>query len=191
MVTILGHRGYLGAIVERRWRELGDSDHVVNCIFPDNIALCRRLGAGTILVSSDAIADGSQYGDAKRDIEAIAGAVVVRSGIVDVRKRHVVAYDNWYCNPLTPLEWADLAYEKRDQPGVHVAGREVLSRWEVAAAVRSVFGGEPARPTLHEMTLDRTQPRDRERPPLRDALLQFREWLAQGAERERMAAGHA
>ncbi len=180
MVTVLGHRGYLGAVVERRWRELGvGGDYVVNCLFPDDIDLIGRLaGPGVILVSSDAIAEDGTYAAGKRAVELYADeATVIRAGVVDIRKRHDVAYTTWLCNPLTPLEWADLAYEVRDKPGLHVAGRGSLTRYDVASAVASVFGGPLPQPKAVYPGRTRCQVPDRPRPSLTDALVEFREWL--------------
>jgi len=181
MVTVLGHSGYLGSIVERRWREKGwDGDYVVVCF--DDLPLIWRLarsGVGVIVPSTDAINEGSEYAARKRQIEdatVFADIVVIRAGIVDLRKSHRFAYCKWECNPLTPLEWADLAWEKRDQPGVHVAGREPLTRFAVANAVSMVFDTKPPKKRCGT-ALNRLQPQDRERPDILTALREFREWL--------------
>lgn len=179
MTTVLGHRGYLGKVVERRWHEMGwTGDYVVVCLTPDNLPLLRRLAArpGVIVPSTDAIAEDGEYAAAKREVEDIAGLVVIRAGIVDTRKRHRDGYLNWYANPLTPLEWADLAWEKRDQPGVHVAGGEVITRWGIGSNVADIFGGPQPVRRVHPGDLDRAQPPDRERS-LRTALYDFRDWL--------------
>lgn len=179
MTTVLGHRGYLGAVVARRWAEIGETGDYVVCTF-DDLDLIRRLarsGPGVIVPSTDAIAEDTPYAARKRAIEAIPGIVVIRSGIVDTRKRYAAAYTNWYCNPLTPLEWANLAWEKRDQPGVHIAGREPTSRYRVARLVNSVWGGLPPEPVLADHRSDRRQPADGERPPVGVGLLQYRDWL--------------
>lgn len=179
MVTVLGHSGYLGSIVERRWRENGwDGDYIV-CTF-DDLALIRRLarsGPGVIVPSTDAIAEDGEYADRKREIEDIPGLVVIRAGIIDVRRKrqHPVAYCGWECNPLTPLEWAELAWEVRDRPGVHVAGREPLTRFAVASAVAQVFGYDSPIKRCGKK-LNRLQPIDRPRPDIVTALEEFREW---------------
>ena len=178
MVTVLGHRGYLGAVVARRWAELGETGDYVICTF-DDLDLIRRLartGAGVIVPSTDAIAEDTPYAERKRAIEALEGITVIRSGIVDIRKQPRIGYLDWWCNPLTPLEWAELAFEKRDQPGLHVAGREPYSRHHVAAIVASMWGGIDPVPMTGQ-PLDRRQPQDRPRPPLSDAVRAFREWL--------------
>lgn len=178
MVTVLGHRGMLGSVVQRRWLELGDTDHVVNCIRPDDIAVSRAF-PGLIQPSTDAIAEDTEYAATKRDIEAIPGIVVIRSGIVDITRQPTVAYLNWWCNPLTPLEWADLAYEKRDEPGVHIAGRERISRHAVTWAVSHVFEWPFDRYQMGvaPVELNRMQEPDRDRPNLLQALRAYRDWL--------------
>ena len=175
MVTVLGHRGMLGSVVARRWAELGaDGDYIVNCTYPDDLALITRLASrpGLIQPSSDAIDEATDYAAGKRAIEAIPGIVVIRCGIVDITKQPAVAYRNWYCNPLTPLEWADLAWEVRDHPGVHVAGRETVSRYDIAKmlAVSGLVLGRVS-------GLSRVQPIDRPRPPLAEALADYLVWL--------------
>lgn len=177
MVTVLGHQGYLGKVVERRWRELGATgDYVVVCLTPDNLPLLRRLAArpGVIVPSTDAIAEDTEYAATKREVEDIAGLVVIRAGIIDIRKKN--DDDNSFCNPLTPLEWADLAWELRDQPGVHVAGRNLTSRATVGAAIRRAFRLERKDP-IRGPYINRTQPSDREWPNVWDAVQTFADWL--------------
>jgi len=176
MTTVLGHRGYLGSIVKRRWEQMGwDGDYVI--VTFDDLPLIRRLaksGAGVIVPSTDAITERTAYAARKREIESIDGLVVIRAGIVDIRKSHEFAYCRWECNPLTPLEWADLAWEKRDQPGIHVAGREPLTRYAVASAVSQVFG-TPKPKRRCGAYLDRTQSQDRDRPDIVTALTEWRD----------------
>ena len=175
MVTVLGERGMLGSVVARRWRELGDTDHTVNCIRPDDLEWSRKLPK-LVQPSTDAIAEDTPYAATKRWLELIPGAVTIRSGLVDITRQPAAAYDDWWCNPLTPLEWADLAYEMRDRPGVHVAGREPITRYDIAVLVANVFGGPlPARVTGGPRS--RVQPPDRERPSLWQALRDYRAWL--------------
>lgn len=178
-MTVLGHRGYLGSVVERRWAELGATgDYVVVCLTPEDLPLLRRLaGPGVIVPSSDCVNEVDEYAAGKRAIEQIPGLTVIRSGIVDTRKQYASMFTNWYCNPLTPLEWADLAWELRDQPGVHPAGRESASRFEVADIVHDLWGGLRPRRAVAAGRKDRRQPVDRERPPLREALRAYRDWL--------------
>lgn len=175
MVTVLGERGMLGQVVARRWLELGDTDHVVNCIRPDDLKLTwREL---PISPSTDAIAEDTEYAATKRELEEIPGLVVIRSGIVDITRQPSHAYDYWMCNPLTPLEWADLAYEMRDTPGVHIAGRETVSRYDVAKAVAYTFGTEQPVMMSGGPVRSRVQTPDRIRPSLWDALIAYRDWL--------------
>lgn len=195
MVTVLGENGYLGAVVKRRWLELGDSDHVINCIRPDDLLLSERLAEDGRLIqpSTDAIAEGSSYARTKRILERIPGAVIIRAGIVDIRHDLTTAYLNWRCNPLTPLEWADFAWSVRDRPGLHITGREGVSRYELAALVAELWERPAPARGWAEVPLSRVQsatdPLDRvgmpakdwkpgrRWPPLREALIEFREWL--------------
>ena len=177
MVTVLGHRGYLGAVVARRWAELGETGDYVICTF-DDLDLIRRLartGAGVIVPSTDAIAEDTPYAERKRAIEAIPGITVIRSGIVDTRKANT--YGNWWCNPLTPLEWADLAHEHRDTPGVHVAGRERMTRFDIGWDICNAFGGLAPDYDEAPRATDRTQVVDRQWPELGAALFAYRKWL--------------
>lgn len=176
MVTVLGAQGMLGSVVARRWLELGDSDHVVNCIRPDDLLLTFRLAEQGQLIqpSTDAIAEDSDYALGKRIIEH-APAVIIRSGIVDITRLPAVAFTNWWCNPLTPLEWADLAWKFRDQPGVHVEGRETVTRYQIGMQVAEIWGlPEPA--AAEGPYLSRVQPGS-SWPTLHQALIAYREWL--------------
>jgi uncharacterized protein YbjT (DUF2867 family) len=179
MVTVLGHLGMLGSVVARRWAELGADDPgiVVNCIRPDDLALSVRLAETTRLIqpSTDAIDEDTDYARTKRLLERLP-AVTIRSGLVDITRPLDIAYRNWRCNPLTPLEWADLAWDLRDHPGVHVAGREPLTRYEVARLVAEVWDRPQPIPAWSEVPLDRTQTPG-SWPPLREALVEYREWL--------------
>lgn len=180
MVTVVGENGYLGSVVKRRWDELGiTGDYTVNCIAPDDIDLTWRLAerGGLIQPSTDAIDEDTSYARTKRIVERAPGAVIIRTGIVDIYRQRHVAYRNWTCNPLTPLEWADLAAEMRDRPGVHAQGREPVSRFEVHRLVAEVFDLPAPIPAEADKPLDRLQPRNDLLPPLREALVEFREWL--------------
>jgi dTDP-4-dehydrorhamnose reductase len=180
MVTVLGHRGMLGSVVARRWIELGASgDYTVNCIRPDDFTLTVTTATKTRLIqpSTDAIAEPGAYAETKRAIERLPGIVVIRSGLVDITRQPPVAYTNWWCNPLTPLEWADLAWERRDAPGIHIAGREPVTRYEVAVAVANTFGGPLPVGAEADRPGSRIQAPDRARPSLAEALAAYRDWL--------------
>lgn len=192
MVTVLGENGYLGAVVKRRWAELGiDGPWVVNCIRPDDVPLTWYHAEQGWLIqpSTDAIAEDTLYARTKRIIEC-APATIIRAGIVDIRNQPAIAYRNWFCNPLTPLEWADYAASVRGEKGTHAIGREPLTRFDVAELVAEVFDTPRPVAAVTSVYNNRIQPFG-EFPPLRDALITFRQWLEAGAERERMAGGHA
>jgi hypothetical protein len=188
MVTaaILGERGMLGSVVKRRWAEHGaeittaaTADYIVNCIRPDDLLLSERLSETAILIqpSTDAIAEDSDYAVTKRILERIP-AVTIRAGLVDITRQPGVAYRNWRCNPITPLEWADLAWDLRDRPGVHVAGREPVSRFGVASLVAYLWDRPAPVPAWSEVPLSRIQrDRDREWDTLMEALTEYRDWL--------------
>lgn len=186
MVTfnVIGHRGYLGRAVEKRWRELGAfpvpleaADYVINCVRPDNLALSRSLvGRRVIFPSTDAIHEPTDYARMKDLLEGLA-SVTIRAGIVDIRHDYPVAYTNWLCNPITPLEWAELAWDVRDLPGTYCAGRETVSRWEVAATVASLWGRPMPEAQLAERPLSRVvYDLDRAWPRLAPALRAFKDW---------------
>lgn len=186
MVTVaVRGRGYLGSVVARRWQEHGAvlvadrADYTVNAIYPDDLLLAVEWGMDGRLVqpSTDAIDEDTPYARTKRDIERLVPGVILRSGIVDIRHDHASAYANWWCNPLTPLEWADLAWTLRDRPGLHVAGRDRLTRYEVAAAVAREWDRPEPASALAPEPLDRVQPDDRTWPPLAEALREFHRWL--------------
>lgn len=179
MITVLGHRGMLGSVVERRWRELGASgDYVVVCLTPDNLPFLRRLaGPGVIVPSTDAIAEDSEYAATKREIEAIPGLVIIRAGIIDTRKVYPVGFTDWLCNPVTPLEWADAAWALRDTPGVHEVGRrDPSNRFQVAWNTAAIFH-QPDRPAPgFGGSRDRTV-RGTITTPLITAIAAYRDWL--------------
>jgi hypothetical protein len=186
MVTfgVIGERGYLGSVVKRRWLELGatwdpiDPDHIIYAIRPDDLALAFRLAetGPTILPSTDAIHENTDYASGKRALERVPGAVVIRAGIVDTRHAYGVAYRNWWCSPLTPLEWADLAWDRKDEPGLHLAGRETLTRYEVERLVAEVWDRPAPVAAFADDRNDRAI-NCGDYPPLRDALVEYREWL--------------
>lgn len=156
-VAVLGHRGMLGSVVTRwlakngvtvsttemRWPDsagwVEDHDYVIDCILAPSgngeraHALARTCHL--IVPSTDAIAEDSDYAADKRLVEQAPGAVVIRSGIVDLDRQPVQAYVDWLCDPLTPLEWIEEAWAVRNEPGVHLRGRHVVDRWTVAMHV--------------------------------------------------------
>jgi hypothetical protein len=195
-VAVLGHRGMLGSVVARRWAELGanvvtsslrypeladwavGADIIVNCMA--GTVIPANLHGWVIQPSTDAINELTPYAEAKRAADSLA-SVVVRSGIVDVTRQPARAYVNWFLNPLTPLEWADLAWQMREAPGFHTDGRETLTRYDVACAVAQVFGGRKPKQAWDD------QPRARVmrthspwRPALTTALRTYRDWIQEG-----------
>ena len=185
--TVLGHRGMLGSVVRRRWAELGAEivnaswgEYVVNCIRPDDLLLSEQLAETGRLIqpSTDAIREDTDYARGKRILERLPGAVVIRAGIVDVTRPLSVAYRNWRCNPLTPLEWADFAWSVRDRPGLHTAGREGLSRYQVADTVARLWDQPMPIPSWAEVPLVRIVDNETSPwPPLAEALEEYRDWL--------------
>lgn len=168
-VAVLGHRGYLGAHVARYLREWGadvrttdlrwdgtpalvdwaaEHEYVIDCIRGHDTDLAPLLATRCRLVipSTDAIREDTPYAIGKRVMERTVRAVIIRAGIVDTRRRHPVAYTDWLCDPLTPLEWAEAAWAARDEPGVISVGRHPVDRWTIAMHVARVFGREFPRP---------------------------------------------
>lgn len=185
MVTfdVLGHRGMLGSVVTRRWAQLGASrsataEFVINCIRPDDPIVSERLAETRRLIqpSTDAIAEFSDYAVGKRLLERLP-AVTIRAGIVDVGRQPPVAFTNWACNPVTPLEWAEYAYELREVPGVHPLGREAVSRYDVARLVAQVWDLQRPIEARAPVELGRVQPSTVSLPPLEFALRRYRDWL--------------
>jgi hypothetical protein len=189
MVTyhVLGHRGMLGSVVTRRWAEHGaewapipTADHIVNCVSPDSWTVLDMLPkARVIQPSTDAINEDTPYATTKREVESIVvnnGGLVIRSGLVDPRKHHPLAYANWFVNPLTPLEWADLAWELRDRSGLYVDGRESMNRWRLGVTVAEVFGLERPHAAMATTSRIRILPSCRDWPPLAEALAAWRDW---------------
>lgn len=189
MVTfhVLGAGGLLGSVVARRWRELGaewsdicTAEHIINCVYPDSYALLEALPKPRVIQpSTDAIDEDTTYAATKREVErmvSVEGGLVLRSGLVDPRRQPDVAYANWLVNPLTPLEWADLAWELRAFSGVHPDGRETLSKYSVAVAVADAF--DLARPAaaMAPTTRYRLQRPSREWPLIADAIAAWRDW---------------
>lgn len=189
MVTfhVIGHRGMLGQVVQRRWQELGGepapiatADHIVNCVYPDDWTLLNGLPlARVIQPSTDAISEADGYAVTKRAVERLVKphGVVIRSGLVDLRKQAEVSYTNWFVNPLTPLEWADLAWRLRTTRGLHLDGREMTSKHGVAVACHEVFGTVKPHPTLAPLSRFRIVHQSSPWPPLREALETYRGWL--------------
>jgi hypothetical protein len=187
--TVEGH-GYLGQVVERRWEELGghvalygepEAEYVVNCVQPDDVLLSERLAERYRLIqpSTDAIAEDTDYARTKRILERTPGAVIIRAGIVDIRpeRQPSIAYRNWSCNPLTPLEWADAAWLLRDRPGLHILGREPVSRFQVTDTVARLWDYPAPVPSWSEVPLHRVQESRAKYPPLSEALAEFKAWL--------------
>jgi hypothetical protein len=189
MVTFAaaGGGGYLGSVVYRRWAEHGAEftndgpDYIVNCIRPDDILLTERWAETSrlILPSTDAIAEDTDYARTKRILERTPGAVIIRAGIVDIRpeRQPSIAYRNWSCNPLTPLEWADAAWLLRDRPGLHILGREPVSRFQVTDTVARLWDYPAPVPSWSEVPLHRVQESRAKYPPLSEALAEFKAWL--------------
>ena len=198
-VAVLGHRGMLGSVVARRWAEQGaivettdlrypdlvlwadGHDYIVNCLRMDDPLLMAEAaavlsGPVTIQPSSDAVNETTPYAQAKRITEALPG-VIIRAGIVDIRRQPAVAYTDWLCNPLTPLEWADAAWNLKHEPWCYHIGRESLTRYEVVATVAEVFGTEPPLASVGPEPLDRLVEPSWPYPPLREALIAYRDWL--------------
>lgn len=196
-VRVLGNRGMLGRVVEERWRQLGatvvydgTAHYTVNCIRPDDLAVTGSVLHGLISPSTDAIGEDSDYARTKREVEAVGG-VVLRCGIVDVDRQPTHAYINWRCNPLTPLEWANEAWDRKDQPGIHALGREVVSRFDVADDVALLWDRPRPWAMLGDTSSDRVMVDPIRRPKLHDALRLYKDWLNDIAEHDRLVAGHA
>ncbi len=203
-VAVLGHRGMLGSVVARYFAEQGADvattelrwvptlpsvlltwasthDLVVNCIrggFLEDALLPLVLGEHCRLIhpSTDAVFETSNYATAKR-IGERANALTIRAGLVDIDNQPAEAYANWYANPITPLEWAEIAWKWRHEPpGVRPYGRGAVSRWDVGCSVADVFGRTRPTVALAPETLWRvTETYDL--PPLSEALTTFRDWL--------------
>jgi dTDP-4-dehydrorhamnose reductase len=206
-VAVLGHRGMLGAVVARYFRERGAEvfttdlrydgsmelpewaarfDLAVNCIrsgwereMVDLPADLSRACRGNVIhPSTDAIRDQTEYGQWKRQAERNL-AIIIRAGIVDVRNQPERAYTNWLCNPITPLEWAEIAWRHRTaKPAVYQYGREPLSRFDVARQVAQAFGGEPPQAVRSMQHSDRFLASTADLPPLDVALTTYKEWLS-------------
>jgi hypothetical protein len=190
MVTyhVLGHRGMLGSVVTRRWAEHGaewtpvpTADHIVNCVYPDSWKLLEMLPKDRVIQpSTDAINEDTPYACTKREVERIvlnAGGLVIRSGLVDLRKQPTLAYINWFGNPLTPLEWADLAWELRERSGLYADGREPRTRYGLASEIATEWGLEQPHTAMAHLSNIRILPPSREWPKLHEALRAYHEWL--------------
>jgi hypothetical protein len=160
-------------------------DLTVNCIRSDDwremVDLPAYLSMSTrgqvISPSTDAIRETTEYARMKREAETNL-AITIRCGIVDVEHQPETAYTNWYCNPLTPLEWAAFAWRLREaKPGVYQAGREPLSRYDVARTVAQIWHRPEPTPALGEPS-DRVLSSRWTFQPLDEALGEFRAWLS-------------
>lgn len=187
---MLGHRGMLGSVVARYFAQQGArvlttdlrfgdemlefaAGHViVNCIRSTDAEIPRELDAiGTLIQPSTDAYREPEYTHKVRGEHGI----VSRCGLVDVTRQPTCAFVNWTCNPLTPLEWAEWAWTVRE-PGVHYLGRETVSRFDIASAVADLWGRPQPNGSIAATPRDRTVP-PQDRPPLRVALADFREWL--------------
>lgn len=197
-VAVLGHRGMLGSVVARYLNEqrhevlvfgerypdgliaaLNEAQPscVVNCIsggWPENAGLPSELDTWPLIQpSTDAIGEDSEYARSKAAGER---GLSIRAGIVDITRQHRVAYPEWTCNPLTPLEWARLAERQLLRAdGVQEHGGYPIDRYSLAVMVADIFGTEPP-------ILGHAEPRSRvmavtHKRYIRDALLEYREWL--------------
>lgn len=203
-IAVLGHRGMLGSVVARYFTEQGanvlttdmrydgsDSlpywaaraELVVNCIAggPNATALLPghlvRLGCRLIQPSTDAWKEDTLYARLKRLGEP-TWAIVTRCGLIDVERQPTFAFTNWYCNPLTPLEWAFWAWQNRQSAdGLYYLGRERVTRADIARAVHGIFGGVAPVGLDYEESNDRVQPDTTQRLPLNEALKDYAAWL--------------
>ena len=210
-VAVLGHRGMLGSVVARYFAEqgadvqttdlrydgsgclpswAGKHDMTVNCItggwleYADLPGFLAMTAQRYIHPSTDAIGEDTAYAAMKRQGEdgTRGRAVIIRAGLVDLRRQHEVAYTNWLCNPVTPLEWARIAWSHRDaQPGVYQYGREPLDRYELSRAVRQLWHLPPPQPAIAPESSDRTLTSLVNLPPIDVALLEYRAWLSERA----------
>lgn len=157
-----------------------DPEYVINCVkggWPENAALPRalhlRYRRRLIQPSTDAIGEGDDYALSKAAGEC---GIIVRAGLVDIARQPRVAYPEWVCNPLTPLEMARrLLMKCGTAESVSEHGGYPIDRYSLAVMVADIFGGEPpvlghAEPKSRVLTV--THPRY-----IRDALLEYREWL--------------
>jgi hypothetical protein len=198
-VAVLGHRGMLGSVVAQYMEQQGhevltfderfpgglieavrDADplRVINCIkggWLENAALPHILASEFSLIqpSTDAVGEMDEYALSKKAGEAGA---VIRCGLVDIYNQPRVAYPEWVCNPLTPLEWAKVAagMDVIDPP-LPEHGGYPIDRYSLAVMVADIFGGEPP-------ILGHGEPKSRvlkvtHHRYIRDALLEYRAWL--------------
>jgi nucleoside-diphosphate-sugar epimerase len=201
-VAVLGHHGMLGRVVARRFAEKGarimttdqrhtlalvawarHADLIVNCAYePDswetNAVLPVLLARAGHLIqpSTDAINEDSDYAAEKRMAET-ANAVVIRCSIVGSKPPPPVAFTNWTWNGITPLTWADVAWEARERPvDVIVPGTAPISRQALYETVADVYGYRRPEaqeaPTAVDRALEVTWPT----PPIREQLLRLRDW---------------
>lgn len=202
-VAVLGHRGMLGSVVARYFTEQGATVHttdlrygealiewcagrlVINCIAGDTWSTLSALphelaGVATLIQpSTDAYREETDYARLKRQGEP-PNAIVARCGLIDVTKPLRFGYTNWECNPLTPLEWAKWAFQKTadsTSSGTVQLGRELTTRYAVAANVAALWGYEPPKPVVASRSLDRFMVDTTKRPKLAAALREYRAWL--------------
>ena len=194
----------LGSVVARYFREQGadvrttdergplslilwasSHDLTVNCIPPASISLAMLPvllcynNYRVIQPSTDAINEQTPYAAAKRKGDH-PDAVIIRAGLVDLRAQHEIAYTNWLCNPLTPLEWAQVAWTLRDaKPGVYEYGREPLDRYEVSRMVRQLWHLPPPKPARAPEPNNRVLKSRHNFPTLDVALQEYKAWLDQ------------
>jgi hypothetical protein len=199
----------LGAVVARRWAELGadvrttdlrypheplvawavEHDLVINAIVAKdgtlddlwtiNARLPVELAARTRLIQPGTDAVGGPYAESKRAGER---GIVIRCGLVDIDNQPDPAWRDWLWNGITPLAWADLAWELAAGPNRLVVPQSPpVSRAELAVAVAALFGRP--QPTV----ADSGQPLNRTRlvdgwpvpmPPIAAQLIAYRDWLA-------------
>jgi hypothetical protein len=131
--------------------------------------------------STDAIGEDTEYAMHKRIAEQ-ADAIVLRSGIVDITRQPTIAYPEWMLNPLTPLEWAREAFFEVGglgwgRGGIRALGGDPIDRYSLAVMVADIFGGEP--PALGHAPAKSRVLKVTHHRYIRDALLEYRAWLAQ------------
>jgi hypothetical protein len=146
------------------WREMVD--------LPAHLALVTRV----IQPSTDAIHEDTAYAQMKREAERVS-AVIIRAGIIDVNRQPATAYASWKCNPLTPLEWARVAWRlRRAKPGIYQFGREPTDRAEIARLVARLWD-RPEPQIAQGIPNDRILASPWTFPPLEVALAEYRKWL--------------
>lgn len=157
-----------------------DNDPVVNGFLPIHIAEFR-MGESfwerrplVIQPSTDAICEDTAYARVKRMSERVEGAVI-RAGIVDINRQPARAFTNWYCNPITPLEWAEAAWTTRSR-GIHEVGGQAVDRWTLACLVARIWDRPMPEPVEAEASNVRLVKETNGRP-LAMRLERYRRWL--------------